>query len=91
MLNQKNYLSNKALTSSMLQHYRKYRTAQPGTMVKGSKREKRGESSHNKGRAGRALRRDEPSGLLPTSLSGSALHACPGLFPDITRVQVGKF
>lgn len=43
-------------------------------MVKGSKREKRGKSSHNEGRAGKALR-DEPSGLLPTSLSGSALHA----------------
>ena len=40
--------------------------------VKGSKREERGESSHNEGGAGRALRRHTPS-ELPASLS--VLHS----------------
>ena len=72
----------------MLQQCEKYRTALPGNVVKGSKREKRGESSHNEGGAGRALRRNTPS-ELPTSLS--VLHSFQTLHSTSREVSVQTY
>ena len=74
----------------MLQQCEKYRTALPGTVVKvkGSKREKRVESSHNEGGAGRALRRNTPS-ELPTSLS--VLHSFQTLHSTSREVSVQTY
>ena len=72
----------------MLQQCEKYRTALPGTVVKGSKREKRGESSHNEGGAGRALRRNTPS-ELPASLS--VLHSFQTLHSTSREVSVQTY